>query len=130
MKKYVPPFLTGVSVIVISILTSAAFYARFPHFDKIYHVSGGFIVAWFFAMYWRGRLAELKPFDKFVIFTASAALIGLIWELTEFSTGVPPLSHYPIIHHYMYIGDLVDTLGDLVADVLGGALFGLVSFLL
>ncbi len=82
-------------------------------------------MAWFFARYWQDKFGSLSFFDRFLILMAMTALVGVFWELAEFSTSIPPLAGHKILQHYLYIGSLVDTLGDLIADILGAALCAL-----
>lgn len=105
------------------------FYNAFPHLDKVLHVSGGFIVAWFFTRLWLGleRIEIFNKFEYLVLCIALAAMVGFFWELMEYTASVPPLEQYYWIHHYIYIGNVTDTLGDLLADIFGGALFGLID---
>lgn len=129
MKKHFYPVVVGIILILFGTFATAYFdlYTRFAHFDKILHTSGGFIVAWFFAWYWGSKFNNFNKFERVVLLAAMGALIGFCWELLEFSVSVPPLSAHQLIHHYLYIGDLRDTLGDLVADTFGAALFGFLS---
>lgn len=130
MKKYSAPFIAGLAVIFIGsfIVTAFNLYDMYPHLDKVFHVSGGFIVAWFFGRYLQDKLTVFTQFERFVILVALGAMIGVFWELGEFSTSIPPLAHHPLLQHYLYIGDLRDTLGDLVADSFGAALYALFSW--
>ena len=123
-RKVLKPFITGLLVIFLGsfIVTDFNLYDTFPHIDKLFHVTGGFIVAWFFAVLWVGYLKQASPFQRFLILIAIATLVGVFWEIAEYSTSVQPLSNFSLLHHYIYIGDITDTLGDLLADMFGAAL--------
>lgn len=124
MKKYFNCILTGVVVLVLGILVANYFniYASVPHFDKLLHFFGGFIVAWFFSIFFAKDLNGISRFKKFLILMAMAALIGLFWEFAEYLSN---LYSAPLLKHFFYGGDLRDTLTDLLSDVIGGAIFGL-----
>ncbi len=108
----------------IVLATKFDIYSAIPHFDKILHISGGFIVAWFFARFFQKDLAGVSRFHRFLILVAMAGLVGLIWEFAEFSSSFLAPSH-PLLHKYFYGGDLIDTLTDLMADLAGGILYAL-----
>ena len=128
IHRAVKPFIIGILVIIFSMFLFwfMPSLANVPHIDKVFHVSGGFIVAWFFVVLWPTEFKDLNKFQRVVACMAFATLIGFFWEIAEYSTSASFFTqHWPIIHQYFYGGDVTDTLGDLMADVLGGALFGL-----
>ena len=127
-RKIIKPFLAGLAVIFLGsfIVTDFNLYDTFPHIDKLFHVSGGFIVAWFFAVLWVDYLRQASPFQRFLTLVSVAVFVGVFWEIAEYSTSVYPLSGSSLIQHYLYIGDIVDTLGDLLADMFGAALAALI----
>lgn len=118
------PFITGLAIIFLGtfIITFFNLYSIFPHLDKVLHASGGFVTAWFFARYWQDKFRTFSSLDHFLILMAITALVGVVWELAEFSTSIPPLANHKLLQHYLYIGSLTDTLGDLVADIFGAAI--------
>ena len=75
--------------------------------------------------YWRDKLTQFTNFERFVILLGIAAVAGIAWELAEFSTSQRPLSSFELLHRCIYSGSLRDTLGDLTADIFGGAIYGL-----
>lgn len=123
-RKVLKPFITGLAVIFLGsfIVTFFNLYDTFPHIDKLFHVSGGFIIVWFFAVLWADYLKQASHFQRFLTLVAIAAFVGVFWEIAEYSTSVYPLSGSVLLQHYLYIGDIVDTLGDLLADTFGAAL--------
>ena len=127
MKKVIPPVIVGIIVVFIGsfVITDFNLYDIYPHIDKFFHVAGGFIVAWFFSQYWITKLGQFSNFERFIILIAMAALVGFVWEVGEFSTSQPPLVNHQLLRHYIYGGNLTDTLGDLMADVFGAAVLGL-----
>lgn len=98
-----------------ALITSAYFYIWW--LDLLLHLAGGF---------WVGSvgicLFRKTPFSKFLFFLAVvsfAALIGVLWELFEFITyQLWGTLGYRI---FFQLG-LEDTLGDLLSDLVGGAL--------
>ncbi len=127
MRRTIKPFLAGLAVIFLGSFVAAFFnlYDTFPHIDKIFHIASGFIIAWFFSNLWEDNFKGFNRFQRVIMFMALAGLIGFFWEVLEYSTSTSLFTHYQLIRHYFYGGDLTDTLGDLLADVLGGAIFGL-----
>jgi len=128
MQHYSTPLAVGVLVIIIGtfVITFFDLYYTVPHVDKILHVSGGFIIAWFFSQFWFDKLKDFGQLERLVFFMAIAALVGIFWEIAELSTSFPPLSNFDIVRHYLYHGSLIDTLGDLTADIFGATLFALI----
>ena len=126
-RKALKPFLAGLIVLFLGsfVVTYFNIYDYFPYIDKLFHIAGGFIVAWFFAVLWTDYLKQASLFQRFVTLLGVAALVGVFWEVAEYSTSIPPLSNFSLLHKYLYIGSLVDSLGDLMLDILGAALAAL-----
>lgn len=93
-------------------------YYHLSWFDIPMHILGGFWIALFgLITYYHSTLVERK--DRTPLFVIAFALsmtlcIGLLWELFEFGVD------YSIA--LTSNNDLADTLGDLINDVIGGAL--------
>ncbi|MEK7579820.1 MAG: hypothetical protein AAB469_01350 [Patescibacteria group bacterium] len=95
--------------------------------DPILHFSGGFFVAMFFA----GYLKHLKignpgspRLKKVLILVSITVFIGVIWEFSEY-LGTKLFGDY-FYNKYRVIccmGNLDDTINDLLMDILGAALF-------
>ena len=92
------------------------------HIDKVLHMMGGFWVA-LLALYMGRRFfgepaLGARPLISFVLVLGIVALVGIIWELFEFSLDVFfASSNVPLQQ-----GGLVDTMIDLIFDLLGGSL--------
>ncbi len=86
------------------------------------HFAGGFMVAWFFNEYFKKSLSSFSWLDRLLILLGTVAFIGVLWEFAEFFSNLYP-DNFPILHYFFYGGDLVDTIGDLAFDLMGGALF-------
>lgn len=121
------PIIAGFVVMFLGtfIITYFNLYNTYPHLDKFLHTAGGFIVAWFFVVYWSDKLGAYSRFERLILCTAMAALVGFFWEVAEYSTSFPAFADYPILRHYLYAGSLLDTLGDFMADIFGAAMFAL-----
>lgn len=126
VRKALNPFIIGLAVLFLGtfVFTFFDIYGLFPHLDKVFHVLGGFIVAWFLGTFWEDNLKGLNQFQRIIVFMALATLAGFFWEVMEYATSQPPFVYNQLLRHYIYGGNLTDTLGDLMADVFGGALFG------
>src|SRR3990167_5610199 len=88
-------------------------------FDTVHHFLGGFFVAMLMVHY----LADIKTKSKlknYLIITGAVILIGVAWEFAEYianQTLVEPIYNSFGIKAY-FIGDLDDTLNDLLMDIL------------
>lgn len=89
-------------------------------FDVILHFLGGFFIAMLMAHY----LADIKTRSKlknYLIIVGAVSLIGVTWEFAEYianQTLTEPLYNNFGVRTY-FIGDLDDTLNDLLMDILG-----------
>lgn len=83
------------------------YYWLFPWYDIPAHLFGG-LWAGLFA-YWVAVKIGKEP--SVLLCIAAAFLIGVIWELFEFLTGI---TNFPI--------EILDALGDISMDALGGLL--------
>ena len=112
-------------VLFVGIVPSERFhlYNRIANFDKVMHFLGGFVIAW---LLWNLFYTDLKKLSwfSFIFFLMSGVIfIGVLWEFTEYVSGVylsnaqsPILS---IFYRYFHGGDLLDTLLDLAIDMVG-----------
>lgn len=96
---------------------------RIFYFDTILHFFGGFFVAMFFYHYLEEYMKGRK-LKKWLIITGVTVFIGIIWEFSEY------LATY-FLSDYLYekykviccIGNLDDTVNDLLMDILGALAF-------
>lgn len=125
--------MAAVLVLFVGIIPSERFhlYSRFIYFDKVMHLLGGFVIAWLF---WNLFYSDLKKLSLpgFCFFLISAAVtVGVFWEFLEYLSGLYlGQAHTPglaLFYRYFHGGDLKDTLGDLLADSIGGILFVLTA---
>ena len=127
MLKPRTPIIVGLTIIIVGsfVATKLGWYDAIPHIDKLFHTAAGMVIAWYFSVLWKDQLKAFGPFERVFILLAMGALIGYFWELIEYSTAQYPLDQFHALRHYLYGGDLTDTLGDLIADVFGAGLFAI-----
>lgn len=126
MFKLKGPIISGLILVFFAtfVFTRFELYNLIPNIDKMFHVIGGIIVAWYFSRLWRGKLDHFEYAERLVLFMSCVALTGIVWELLEYSTSLPILKN-PTLHYYLYSGTLADTLLDIIADLFGAAVFAL-----
>ena len=89
-------------------------------FDMIHHFLGGFFVAMLMFHY----LADVKAPSKlknYLIIIGTVSFIGVVWEFAEYLASqilIEPIYSNFGIRAY-FIGDLDDTINDLLLDILG-----------
>lgn len=74
--------------------------------------------------YFRKKLPDNK-IHNLIIVTGVTVLVGVLWEFAEFianQTLVEPMYRYFGIRGY-FMGDLVDTIADLLMDISGAIIF-------
>lgn len=99
-------------------------------FDMVHHFLGGFFVAmlmWHYLKITEFRIRqladnfELNTLKKYLILVGAVSFIGVVWEFAEYLAAqilVEPLYSNFGFRAY-FIGDLDDTINDLLMDVLG-----------
>ena len=143
MKK---AFIGLVAVFLIN-LPSLYFglYLRWGWVDVVLHFAGGFFVAMFMADYLKDRLvsgqvgqstqqdlsARSSTYDisalikNCLVVVGATVFVGVVWEFAEFianQTLVEPFYRWFGIKAY-FMGDLTDTVNDLLMDTLGALVF-------
>lgn len=118
------PVIAGFVLLFVGIFLCGYFgwYYQAPHLDKLMHVVGGIIVAWFALSLMQNEITHLATWKQVLIVVSIGAFVGLVWEWAEYASNFTQHS-YPLWYHYFHGGDLADTLGDLLADVIGSVLF-------
>ena len=99
-------------------------------FDMIHHFLGGFFVAMLMWHYLSDGPNSIfhTPYPKlkqYLILVGAVSFIGVVWEFTEYlasQTLIEPMYKYLHIRAY-FIGDLDDTINDLLMDILGALSF-------
>lgn len=99
-------------------------------FDMIHHFLGGFFVAmlmWHYLKITELRISnfELNILKKCLILAGAVSFVGIVWEFAEYSasqTLIEPIYNKFGIRAY-FIGNLDDTINDLLMDVAGALAF-------
>ncbi len=120
---------TAVIFLTILLLINGAsfyfdWYLQYFWFDMTLHFLGGFFIAMLMADYLKDNLAGSKLKNLIVIIGATI-FIGVVWEFTEYlasQTLIEPIYNNFSIRAY-FIGDLDDTINDLLMDILGAGAF-------
>ena len=85
-------------------------------FNTVHHYLGGVFVALFFYGYLNEIVSSenIPTIKKWLVIVSATLFVGVVWEFTEWIG-----SYYDF--DYMNIGDLNDTILDLIVDSLGAA---------
>lgn len=120
------PLLFSALILFLGLFAGSewGFYSAYPSFDKILHVAGGLAMAWLALALLQNDITHLPAWKQFLIVISVATFVGVVWELAEYLSGFSRES-IPLLFRYFSGGDLVDTLGDLFADIVGGSAFAL-----
>lgn len=117
------PIFFGFLLLFLGIFVSErmGLYTRYDGIDKIWHLAGGVVAAWFVLSLLQSDITHLAGWKQAFIFIGCTTLIGVVWEWAEYISGFARTA-WPWGYHYFHGGNLADTVGDLLADVAGGAL--------
>lgn len=125
---------SGPIILILTLAVNVLFgfgfgwYRQFWFFDIILHFLGGLGVAltvqrWLVDKY----LPAISGWLMAVLLVSAAGLVGLGWEFAEYLASVFLPSRF-FGYKVGWIGDLPDTLSDLLMDLVGGAAAGLHLF--
>ena len=100
-------------------------YLNYSWFDQILHFSGGFFIAMFFSIYLKDHLFENSKLKNTLIILGVASFIGVTWEFAEYIANLvlSPVIYNAFAIRTYFMGDLNDTVNDLLMDILGAGLF-------
>lgn len=106
-------------------------YQDFFWFDIILHFLGGFFVAMLMANYLNEYFVNKKILKNVFIIVSATVFIGVVWEFSEY---IANLALSPIIYERFairtyFMGNIDDTIGDLLVDILGALFFSFLHFL-
>ena len=111
-------FLTFLFLFTLLIVYTGIF-KHVTWIDVPLHFFGGFFVAMFFVSFLRRAIAaERSVTNDIIIVLGASLLIGVAWEVFEYSSTRILPSYFSIFRG----GNLFDTLKDLVIDILGSFL--------
>ena len=101
-------------------LVFSGLFRRMSDIDVFLHFTGGFLIALFIAnaLYGRGNLSRRRAW----MIIALTLLIGIVWELYEWLLDFYLDDYFRGIGLRCCIGDLNDSIKDLVMDTLGAIL--------
>ena len=105
----------GISLFVVNALASTFYwYVSIPWFDMPMHTIGGMFVAVLGGAFLRKQLRGRSAYEVFILIVLFVFVIGLAWEYYEY-----------IVQFYIknvHLADTVDSISDLICDMLGGIL--------
>jgi uncharacterized membrane protein YjdF len=116
------PTFAGLALLFVAIIVGEQLnlYVLLPGIDKTFHFLGGVVCAWWA---WQWLSQELQqPLHRSAAVLGIALAIGVVWEWAEYLSNFSR-TIIPLLYHYFHGGDLVDTLGDLIADTAGALAF-------
>lgn len=123
MKK---PFIALLATFLINLPSLYyGWYLKWWWLDIALHFSGGFFTAMFMAHYLKNHLLPEEKIKNALIVIGATVFVGVIWEFAEYianQTLTEPIYKYLGIKAY-FMGDLKDTVMDLLLDILGGLTF-------
>ena len=119
MKKALYFLITIFSINLVGLYYQL--YLHYSWFDQVLHFSGGLFVAMFFSAYLKEHLFNNTKIKNALIVVGVTVFIGVLWEFAEY---IANLVASPIIYDYSgvrtyFMGDLADTINDLLMDTLG-----------
>lgn len=117
-KKLIKISIIALVLILISDFIILSLGLKFnPDFYLIHHYLGGFFVAMFFYGYLSEIMfsSNIKTHKKWIIIIGTTLFIGVLWEFLEYLGTFSQINYLS----YFKIGDLADTLADLLVDALG-----------
>ena len=117
------------SLVIIFLVNAVGLYYRwyldYSWFDQILHFLGGFFVAMLFSVYLKDYLLNGSKLKNALIILGVVSFVGIMWEFAEYTasqTLIEPIYRNFGVKTY-FIGDLNDTIDDLLKDVLGAGAF-------
>ena len=119
MKKTIFLLSLLLAINIISIFYSL--YIKWWWFDIVCHLSGGFLVAMLFSQYLKEHLIQGNKIQTVLIIVGTTVFIGVIWEFMEYIANRTLIDFFYqkfSIRTY-FMGDLNDTVKDLLDDTLG-----------
>jgi len=119
-KSIKAPIIVGILILLFQAYTTPVLlYTKLPWLDIPMHFAGGFVVAWFFAEYFRKERGGMSKLVGAVFIIGIAAIVGIAWEWFEWV-----LDNFIFIEN-QFMGGLDDTLFDLFMDLVGASCIAL-----
>ncbi len=105
----------GIAVFAVNALAITFYwYASITHFDKLVHTLGGIFAAVAGSAFLYKHAQTLRKRELVITALLFVFIVGLAWEYYEY-----------ILQFYIkniHLADIPDSIGDLVADMIGGIL--------
>ena len=121
-----------VSIFVVNLVgLYYQWYLVYPWFDQTLHFLGGSFIAMLMANYLSEYFVNKNFLKNLLIIVGVTILIGVVWEFAEYIANqalIEPVYKYFKIHAY-FMGDLNDTVSDLLMDILGATTLSLLHLL-
>lgn len=116
-------------LILVFLIDLLGFYIgsyRIPAYDTILHFSGGLFVAMLFYHYLKEYFKKNNLIKNVLIIVGATMFIGAVWEFAEY-TATLLWSDYFFERYEVIccIGNLDDTINDLLVDLLGALVFSI-----
>lgn len=120
-----------IALVVIFLVNALGLYYGWYHnffwFDMSLHFLGGFFMAILMANYLNDYFVNKNTIKNVLIIVGATMLMGVIWEFSEY---IANLVLSPLIYKWFaiktyFMGDLDDTVSDLLMDILGAGTFSL-----
>ena len=122
------PLIFLVSTFVVNLVgLYYQWYLVYPWFDQVLHFLGGFFIAMLMANYLNDYFVNKNTLKNLLIIVGVTVFIGVAWEFVEYianQTLIEPVYIYFKVHAY-FMGDLDDTVSDLLMDILGATTLSL-----
>ena len=101
-------------------------------FDTLLHYLGGFFVALLFFHYLKKHFLPNSKLQNILILVGAVMFIGVVWEFFEYilNQTAREAFHNAFKVRLNFMGDMNDTMIDLLMDMLGGFTVALVSLFL
>ncbi|HEY4474620.1 MAG TPA: hypothetical protein VJC06_01715 [Candidatus Paceibacterota bacterium] len=117
-----------VSIFVVNLVgLYYQWYLVYPWFDQTLHFLGGSFIAMLMANYLSEYFVNKNTLKNLLIIVGVTVFIGVAWEFAEYianQTLIEPVYIYFKVHAY-FMGDLDDTVSDLLMDILGATTLSL-----
>ena len=117
-----------VSIFVVNLVgLYYQWYLVYPWFDQTLHFLGGSFIAMLMANYLSEYFVNKNTLKNLLIIVGVTVFIGVAWEFVEYianQTLIEPVYRYFKVHAY-FMGDLDDTVSDLLMDILGATTLSL-----
>jgi len=96
------------------------------YFDIVLHFLGGFGVYLFAKQFFKQALKNASWFDSALLLTGATIFVGVFWEFGEYALSIIWQTRPEGL---TFIGDLMDTMNDLLMDMLGAVMAAVTTLL-